>query len=71
MSLPVSAVDGDAGGERLAPFALDRLAVARIERGEEIVEALVAVIVPVELLVGALQESVLGQKFRIPPRAQR
>ena len=50
-------------GERLAPFALDRLAVARIEGGEEIVETAVALVVPVELLVVALQEAVLGQKL--------
>ena len=31
-------VDGDAVRQRVAPLALDRLAMARIERGEEIVE---------------------------------
>ena len=50
-------------GQRVAPLALDRLAMARIEGGEEIVEGAVALIVPVELLVGALQEAMFGEKF--------
>ena len=58
-------VDGDAGGDRLAALALDRLAMARIEAGEEIVEGREILVVPVKLLVGALQEAVLGQKFRL------
>ena len=57
-------VDRDAlDGQRLAPFALDRLAVARVQGGEKIVEAMVALIVPVELLVGPLQKTVFGQKL--------
>ena len=56
-------VDRDAGRERLAPLALDRLALARGERGEEVVEGGVAVIVPVELLVGALQEAGSPRSF--------
>ncbi len=50
--------DGD-DHERITPLALDRLAVARIQGGEEVVEGRKALIVPVELLVGALEEAVL------------
>ena len=48
---------------RLAALALDRLAMARIEAGKEIVEGRKTLVVPVKLLVGALQEAVLGEKF--------
>src|SRR3569833_391454 len=49
-------VDGDASGCQGVPtFAFDRLAVPRIERAEEFVEAGKALIVPVELLVGSPQ----------------
>ena len=50
-------------GERLAPFAPDRLAVTRVEGGEKILETAVALVVPVKLLVVALQEAVGGQKL--------
>ncbi len=59
----VERVDRDAVRHRVAPLALDRLAVARIERGEEIVETGVTLVVPVELLVGALQETVFGEEL--------
>ena len=47
-----------------APPALapDGLALARGERGEEIVEGCVARVLPVELLVGALQEAALAEQ---------
>ena len=63
MSAAGQVVDRDSGGDRLAPFALDRLAVARIQRGQEIVERPVAGIVPVKLLVVAQQEAVPAQKL--------
>ena len=56
-------MDRDARGQRLAPLALDRLAVARIQRAEKIVETAVALVVPVKLLVGSLQEVMLGEEF--------
>jgi hypothetical protein len=37
--------------------------VARVQRRQEVVEARKALIVPVELLVGALQEAVLGEQL--------
>ncbi len=55
--------DGDAVCDCFAALALDLLAVARIQRAEEIVEGRVALVFPVELLVGSLQEAVLGQQF--------
>ena len=57
----------DAVGERVVALAADGLALARRERGEEIVEARVAGILPVELLVGALQESEFAEEaeFRL------
>ena len=48
---------------RVAPFAPDCLAVARIEGGEKILETGVTLIVPVKLLVVTLQESAFGEKF--------
>src|SRR2546423_11716554 len=57
-------VDGDSSGSGLAPFTLDRLAVARVQRGQEIVKSRVAFMVPVKLLVVALQEAVRPQKLR-------
>ena len=38
--------------------------MARIERGEKIVETGKALVVPVKLLVGALQKTVFGEKLR-------
>ena len=43
-------------------LASNGLAFARGERGKEIVEALVAGIIPMELLVGALQKSQPAKK---------
>ena len=63
MSLPVSQWMVTPAATRLAALALDRLAMARIEAGEEIVEGRKILVVPVKLLVGALQEAVLGEKF--------
>ena len=47
----------------IAPFAPDRLAVTRVEGGEKVLEAAIALVVPVKLLVGALQEAVAGQEL--------
>ncbi len=54
-------VNGDAVGQRIAAFAADGLAVPRGQCREKILECRVAVIVPVELLVGSLQESRFGE----------
>ena len=57
----------DAVRQRVLAFAADGLALARRERGEEIVERRVAGVLPVELLVVALQESEFAEKaeFRL------
>ena len=57
-------MDGDTGGNGLAAFALDRFAVARIERCEKFVECRKALVVPVKLLVGPLQKAVFSKEFR-------
>ena len=57
----VDPLDGDAGRSRLLALLAHGLALARGERGEEVVEVRVAGVVPVELLVRALQEPVLAQ----------
>jgi hypothetical protein len=44
-------MDGDAIRHRIAPFALDAFAMARVQRREEVVEAGVAGIVPVNLIL--------------------
>jgi len=49
-------VDLEAGLRRLAPLLLDRLALPGIERGEVVVEILVPVIDPMELLAHPLEE---------------
>ena len=54
-------VDFEAVREGLAAFAADRLALARGQRGEEGVEIGIAVILPVKLTVGALQETALAE----------
>ena len=64
MSLPVRRWIVIPAASGLAPFALDRLAVTRVQRGQEIVKRPVAFIVPVKLLVVAQQEAVLAQKLR-------
>ena len=56
-SLPVSQSIADAVGERLAPLLLHRLALARGERGEEVVIGRKAFVEEMELLVGAVQEA--------------
>ena len=50
-------------GVRLAPLLADRLALARGELGEEIVEGLVAAVVPVELLAHALHQPGLAEQL--------
>src|ERR1700749_1978622 len=52
----------DAVLERVFALAPDGLALARCERAEEVVEAAVAGVLPVELLVGALQESEVAEE---------
>jgi len=49
-------VDLDAAGKRGFTLLADGLALARAERGKKLIEARVAVILPVELLAGSLQE---------------
>src|SRR6185437_3900612 len=56
-------MDGDAGGQRLAPLALDRLAMPGVQRGEKIIEIVKTLVVPVELLVGSRQKIMLGEEF--------
>ncbi len=57
------ALDGDAVAERLGAFLAHRLALARGEGGEEIVEGGVAVVVPVKLLIGALEEAGVAERL--------
>src|SRR5712692_2459255 len=54
-------LDFDAAGQRLAPLLLDRLALARIERGQIVVEIAVALVCPMELLADPLQEAGFGK----------
>ena len=60
-------VHADAIGQRVVALAADGLALTRRKRGEEVVERGVAGILPVELLVGALQETEFAEetKFRL------
>ncbi len=55
------------GAQRLLALAPDRLALARGERREEIVERTVAAVFPMELLVGPLQEIARAERspFRL------
>ena len=50
-------------GKRVAPLAADGLALARGQRGEEIIEVAIAGICPVELLVGALEKALLAEEL--------
>ena len=52
-------------------LALDRLALARRQRAEEIVERRVAAVLPVELLVGALEEAVPAEQVPFGFRRER
>src|SRR5437763_11796581 len=54
--------DLDAGCQRVLAFAPDGLALARGERAEEILERAVALVLPVELLIGALEEAALAEQ---------
>ena len=49
--------------ERLAAFFADRLALARGEARQKIVEARIAFVPPVELLIGALEQIHLAGKL--------
>src|SRR5262245_5045570 len=53
----------DAGGERILALAPDGLALTRGERRQERVERVVAGILPVELLVGALEEAAAPEQL--------
>ena len=64
-------VDLDAGAQRFLALPPDRLAFARGKRREEIVEGRVAAILPMELLVGALQEVVPAERCATPARSER
>ena len=55
----------DAALRHLAALFLDRLALARCQAGEEIVERLIAVVEPVELLSGPRHEAGVGQLLPI------
>ncbi len=55
-------LDRDAAAQGLAALLAHRLALARGELAEEIVELRVALVVPVELLIGALQEALRPQR---------
>ncbi len=63
-------LDGEPGRQRVAPLALDRLALARGQRAEEIVEGGVARIVPVELLVDAAQEAEVARPLGLRLRQE-
>jgi hypothetical protein len=63
-------MDGDAGLGRVPPLAPDHLALARGEGVQEIVEAGIAVVAPVELLVGAFQEALRAEKIPVPLRQE-
>ena len=58
-------VDLDVVAQRLAPLALDCLALARGERGEESVEIGIALVEEMKLLAGALGEASLRQRRRV------
>ena len=55
-------LDLDAAGERVAPLAADRLALARSERAEEILERREAAILPVKLLIVAPEKAALAEQ---------
>ena len=54
--------DLQSAGQRVAAFAADRLALARGERVEEVVEVAIALVDEVELAVGARQVAGLGER---------
>src|SRR5947199_118929 len=55
----------DAGAERLASFPPDGFALARRQRLQKRLERRVAGILPMELLIGALEEALGAQEFRL------
>ena len=63
-------MDGDAIGERILAFAADHFALARGERGEEVIEGRVAGVDPVELTVGALQIAARAEQFPLRLRKE-
>jgi hypothetical protein len=56
-------VHADAGRERVRAFAANDFALARGERRQERIESAIAGILPMELLMGALEEAALAQQF--------
>ena len=62
--------DLDAVLERLAALFADRLALARGEAREKVVEAPIVFILPMELLVGALEQTHLAGKLPFVARGE-
>src|ERR1700722_17098567 len=58
-------LDRDVAVERVAPLAFDRLALARSQRAQEIVEGRVAVAEEMELLAIADQKAIFGQPLGV------
>jgi hypothetical protein len=59
--------DRDVVAEGVAAFALDRLALARGERGEKFVEVAIAGVDEMKLLADARDETGLLQRFAVGP----
>ena len=68
---PRDVLDRDAGCQRIPAFALDRLALARCEGRQEIIEAAVAVVDEVELLIGPLQPALGSESLPFGLRHER
>ena len=58
-------IDFEIVAQRLAPLALDRLALARGKRGEKVVEVAIALVDEMELLAGAQDEAGAAQGFGV------
>src|SRR3954451_11360867 len=64
--MPAQRLQHEAGGRGIPPFPADRLALARGQRTEEVVEAGIALVVPVELRAEPPQPAGLAE--RVPLR---
>ena len=62
--------DLDAALDRPLALGANGLALARGERGQEILEALIALVPPVELLIVAPEESVLARELPLLARGE-
>ena len=62
--------DLDAAAQRLAPLFADRLALARGERARKSSKLAIAFVLPMELLVGALEETQLAGKLPFVARGE-